>query len=222
MIRVESAALAGEVRYEVRFRGSGLRTHRVLMLVAYDPALTLREARALYFERNGIPADGGYTRRWVKVTRNRLPLYLLNTAPRRRAVPYHDLHHVLTEYDTSNTGEAEISSWEVAAGTWPHWFALFIDLAGLSVGLLIAPSRTFYAFARGRRSQSLYAEPLSEELLSSQIGATRARLGIGRIPCSATTRDLVVFVGTSVLALCTLVLLVGFSPVFVLIGWFWQ
>jgi hypothetical protein len=197
-------------------------TSENVIVVAYDPALTLREGRALYFERNGIPADGGYGKRWVKVTRNHLPLYLLNTAPRRRAVPYHDLHHVLTEYDTSNTGEAEISAWEIAAGTWPHWFALFIDLAGLAVGLVIAPLRTFQAFARGRRCRSLYAEPLGDELLSSPIGATRRRLGIAAVQCRATAVDAVLFVSTSILALSTLALLVFFLPVFVLIGWFWQ
>jgi hypothetical protein len=72
------------------------------MEITYDPALSLRDARALYFSRNAIPADGGYTQPWIKVTRNRLPLYLFNTAPRRRAVPYHELHHVLTEYDTGS------------------------------------------------------------------------------------------------------------------------
>lgn len=192
------------------------------MAASYDPSISLREARALYFERNGIPADGGYAQRWVKVTRNRLPLYLLNTAPRRRAVPYHDLHHVLTDYDTSNTGEAEISAWEIAAGTRPHWFALFIDLAGLAVGLLIAPLRTFRAFVRGRRSRSLYSEPLSDELLSIPVASTRTRLGIPSGVCRSTLVDVSSFVGTSLLALCTLLVLVGLAPVFLLVGWFWQ
>jgi hypothetical protein len=47
----------------------------------------MAEARAHYFEHNGIPADGGHSRRWVKVTRNRLPLYPLNTAPRSERLP---------------------------------------------------------------------------------------------------------------------------------------
>jgi hypothetical protein len=191
-------------------------------MVAYDAALSLGEARAIYFERSGIPPDGGYRQRWVKVTRNRLPLYLLNTAPRRRAVPYHDLHHVLTGYDTSNAGEAEISAWEVAAGTWPHWFALFIDLAGMAVGLLIAPRRSLRAFARGRRSRSLYAEALTEELLDARVGPTRARLGIPPEPVAASAADAALFVAASALAVLTLVLLVGLAPLFILIGWFWQ
>ncbi len=188
------------------------------MEATYDASLTLAQARALYFERNGIPADGGYSKRWVKVTRNRLPLYLLNTAPRRRAVPYHDLHHVLTEYDTSNTGEAEISAWEVAAGTRPHWIALFLDLAGIAVGLLVAPRRTFRAFVRGRRSRTLYAEPLSAELLSSPVRAVRDRLGIPPDPPRANAWDVLVFIGASAVAAGTLASLVLFLPVFVVIG----
>lgn len=188
------------------------------MAATYDASLTLAQARSLYFERNGIPADGAYSKRWVKVTRNRLPLYLLNTAPRRRAVPYHDLHHVLTEYETSNTGEAEISAWEVAAGTLPHWIALFLDLAGIAVGLLIAPRRTFKAFVRGRRSRSLYREALTEELLSTPVHAVRSRLRIGSGAPRATLSDRIAFVLTAVVGVLTLSSLVLFLPVFIIIG----
>lgn len=188
------------------------------MAATYDASLTLAQARALYFERNGIPADGGYAKRWVKVTRNRLPLYLLNTAPRRRAVPYHDLHHVLTEYETSNTGEAEISAWEVAAGTLPHWIALFLDLAGIAVGLMIAPRRTFRAFVRGRRSRSLYPEALSEELLATRVHAVRDRLRIGSGALLATPSDAVAFALAVVIGVLTLSSLVLFLPIFILIG----
>jgi hypothetical protein len=188
----------------------------------YDSELTLREARARYFELNGIPRDGGYSRRWVKVTRNRLPLYIPNSAPRKKAVPYHDLHHVLTEYDTSNVGEAEISAWEVAAGTWPHGFAFFLGLAGLSTGLLISPRRTFRAFVRGRHSRTLYSEPCTDELLSARVGEARERLGIGPRPADASWSDALAFAGASALGVLTLVLSVVFAPVLIVIGLLWQ
>ena len=127
------------------------------MAAPYPASLSLRDARALYFERNGIPADGGYAKRWVKATRNRLPLYFLNTAPRRRAVTYHDLHHVLTAYDTSNTGEAEISAWELAAGTRPHWIALFLDLAKRAGLSGIQEWLSFY-FKAPMHAKDLYPE----------------------------------------------------------------
>lgn len=192
------------------------------MTEAYDPSLTLREARALYFERNGIPEDGGYAKRWVKVTRNRLPLYLLNTAPRRRAVPYHDIHHVLTGYDTSNTGESEISAWELAAGTSPHWISLFLDLAGMAIGLFIAPRRTFRAFVRGRCSRSLYAAPLGDDLLATSVGKLREQLGIVPEAARPKTSDFIAFVMFSAAGVITAVSLVVFAPIFVLIGLFMQ
>jgi hypothetical protein len=90
------------------------------------------------------------------------------------------------------------------------------------VGLLIAPLRTFRAFARGRRSRSLYSEPLTDELLSTPVGSARTRLGISSAVSRGTIADVSAFVGTSILGVLTLVLLVGLAPVFILIGWFWQ
>ena len=186
------------------------------MTTADDSSMTLRAARAVYFERNGLPPDGGYSERWVKLTRNRIPLHFLNTPPRKRAVPYHDLHHILTGYDTSFTGEGEISAWELAAGTSPHWMALLLDLVGMALGLLIAPRRTLRAFVRGRRSRSLYREALSEELLSTSIGAMRTRLGIPETEHSATHIDVLWFVGFSAAGLTALSLI--FAPILIPIG----
>jgi len=168
---------------------------------------SLRELRGQYYEKNGLPPDGGEAQRWVRATSGRIPLYFLNTAPRRRAVPYHDLHHVLTCYDTSSSGEAEISAWELAAGTRPHWIAALLDLAGMAVGLFIAPRRTFRAFVRGRRCSSLYGQPLSEALLASPAEPVRVRLGLDRATPSGRARDVLAF---AALGLAGLVTLVGF------------
>ena len=67
-------------------------------------ALIIRDARAQYFAENGF-GDGGYTATWVKVQAGPLPIYFPNTAARVRAVRLHDLHHVVTGYDTMWTGE---------------------------------------------------------------------------------------------------------------------
>ena len=89
---------------------------------------------------------------------------IYNSHVRRRAVPYHDLHHVLTGYDASAVGEGEIGAWELAAGTDPHWFATLINLPAVLIGLCLSPRRVFDAFIRGRRSRSLYREPITEAL----------------------------------------------------------
>jgi len=175
-------------------------------------AASLRQLRASYYRANGIPPDGGQSQRWIRATSGRLPLYFLNTAPRRRAVPYHDLHHVLTHYDTTSTGEAEISAWELAAGTRPHWVAAVLDLAGMAIGLFIAPRRTFRAFLRGRRCQTLYAEPLSDALLESSPDRVRTRLGLDRETPKSGPADVIAFAATALLAFATLVAFFVLAP----------
>ena len=66
----------------------------------YAPDLTLREARERYFEINNFK-NGGYEDAWVKLRLWRIPFAFPNTDGRRRAVRFHDLHHILTEYPTT-------------------------------------------------------------------------------------------------------------------------
>lgn len=148
--------------------------------MAWDDQLTVREARALYFAGAGFAADGGYGDTWVRLKAGGRTLFAFpNTAARVRAVRFHDIHHVLTGYDTSWTGEAEIGAWELAAGCGKHYAAWILNLGAAAVGLFIAPRRVLRAFARGRRSKTLYHEEFSEELLERRVGELRGRLGLG-------------------------------------------
>jgi len=144
----------------------------------YASSLTLREARAQYFARAGFD-ESGYTDRWVWVTilGRRVPA-TLNTPGRVRAVKLHDLHHVLTGYATTWTGEAEIGAWELASGCRAHLAAWYLNGWAALIGLFIAPRRVLAAFRRGRRERNLYGGELTDALLAETVGAARARLGI--------------------------------------------
>ncbi|KYF68640.1 hypothetical protein BE04_10770, partial [Sorangium cellulosum] len=146
-----------------------------MALVQYDEGLTMREARAIYFEVNGFGADGGYGDAWVDFKLGPLPVPFPNTPARVRAVRYHDLHHVLTGYDTNTIGEFEISAWELGAGCKDFVAAWHLNLGGLFAGLLSAPRRTVRAFLRGRRSESLYGQPF-EALLDRTVGDLRREM----------------------------------------------
>ena len=143
---------------------------------------SLRDARAYYFRRAGFAADGGYNDRWVVLRAGRIPVSAFpNIAARRRAVWLHDLHHVLTGYDTSWTGEAEIAAWELASGCGRFWVAWVLNAGAMAVGMLIAPRRTLRAFARGRRSGNLYAGRFDDAVLERTVGSLRAEIGVA--PC---------------------------------------
>jgi hypothetical protein len=145
----------------------------------YTPERTMREARARYFEVNRFGEGGNYDDAWVDFKLGPLPLPFPNTPGRVRAVRYHDLHHVLTGYDTDIIGEFEISAWEIAAGCKGYLVAWQLNLGGMFGGLLVAPRRMARAFLRGRSSETLYDLPL-ETLLDATVAATRAKMGVDR------------------------------------------
>lgn len=148
-----------------------------MALASYDPEATMREARTVYFQVNGFGESGGYDDPWVDFKLGPIPMPFPNTPARVRAVRYHDLHHVLTGYDTDIVGEFEISAWEIAAGCKGFVAAWQLNLGGMFGGLLIAPRRTLRAFLRGRHSRTLYGDEL-EALLQSRVGELRARVGV--------------------------------------------
>jgi hypothetical protein len=171
----------------------------------YADELSLRAGRQQYFERSGFD-ERSYTERWVPLKAGPLKFGFPNTASRIRAVRLHDLHHVLTEYETTWTGEAEIAGWEIASGCADHYAAWVLNFSALVIGLVIAPGRVFDAFVRGRHSRNLYGADFGEKLLERSVGDMRAELGLDR-PRRATAADIVAFVWWSVVSI-----LVGAAP----------
>jgi len=145
---------------------------------AWDPSLTLRAARTEYFRFNGFGEDGGYNDKWVDFKLGPIPFPFPNTPQRLDAVRYHDLHHVMTGYQTDLTGELEISGWELGSGCVHKSAALVLNLGGFALGMMIAPRRTFRAFVRGRHSQNLYRYTFDDALLDRGVGEMRRELGL--------------------------------------------
>lgn len=175
---------------------------------------TLGEAVKRYFRENGFGEDGGYEDDWVDFHLGPIPMPFPNSAGRKRAVRFHDLHHVLTGYRTDTLGELEIAAWELGAGCDGFPTAFVINAGGLAAGAFAAPRRTFRAFLRGRASRSLYGEAY-EEVLSEEVElARKKRLGADR---KATIGDAARFVGLFfvglALALLLLALVVPLVPV---------
>jgi hypothetical protein len=187
----------------------------------YNPESTLRAERERYFEINHFEG-GGYDEGWVKMRAGPIPIWFPNTVARVKAVRFHDLHHVLTEYPTTWRGEAEIGAWEVATGCAAHYQGWLLNLLAFAIGLLINPRGVYRAFVRGRQSRNLYRATFSEELLARKVGDVRRELDLDKTPAPPAPADrrafilwslasAGVFAGTWVVALlpvATLVLLV--------------
>ena len=146
-------------------------------MTSYADHLTIREARSAYFARSGFADDGGYGDRWVRLKAGGVTVFAFpNTATRVRSVRLHDIHHVLTGYDTTWVGEAEIGAWELASGCRHHYPAWILNLGALAIGALLWPRRVVAAFRRGRNSGNLYAGEFSEDLLARTVGELRREL----------------------------------------------
>lgn len=160
----------------------------------YDRSLTVREARAEYFAVSGFAPDGGYGDKWVKLKIGRFALGFPNTASRVRSVRLHDIHHILTGYATTWTGEAEIGAWEIASGCGKHYPAWFLNFGALAIGLALAPRRMFEAFVRGRHSRNLYLGQFQERFLDLTVGDLCDELRIPEKTPRASSKDRLAFV----------------------------
>ena len=177
-------------------------------MTGYPATLSIRDARGRYFAANGF-GEGGYEARWVRLQAGPVAIWFPNTAARVRAVRLHDVHHVVTEYDTTWTGEAEIGAWEIASGCADHHAAWLLNLLAMAIGLALAPRRLCAAFVRGRASGNLYRSTVDEALLASTVGAVRTRLRLDGPPHTARSGDRALFAFWSVLAIATLLATVG-------------
>lgn len=178
-------------------------------MIHYDPALTLREARDRYFALMGL-SDGGYDSPVAVLRAGPIPITVPNTAARVRALRFHDLHHPLTGYDSTWTGEGEIGAWEVASDCADHRAAWALNLLAMAIGLGLAPRRIFRAFVRGRHSRNLYRETFDDALLDETIGGARTRLGLAGETPAASAADGLAFAAWSVIAI--LLLAVAVAP----------
>mgnify|MGYP001182685204 CR=1 FL=1 len=141
----------------------------------YDPEETVRTVRSRYWRHNDFGEDGGESKKWEFFPIGPISIPIPNLEGRKKAIRYHDLHHVMTGYQTDFIGELEIASWEIGAGCGKMWFAWAINLQGLMLGFLCNPRRCARAWARGRRSRSLYDRTVDDSLLDMKVGELRAQ-----------------------------------------------
>lgn len=145
-----------------------------------QPAISLmsmREARDLYFKRNGFTVDG-YSAPTFTIKLLGIPFTLPSTANRKKALPLHDFHHILTGYGTNWIGEAEIGAWELRAGC-TSLVTYWLNGSGVPLGLCISPRKVWRAFHAARGASTLYRETERYDvLLQMTVDSVRRRLGI--------------------------------------------
>lgn len=145
---------------------------------------TPRELLDQFYTDNNFGEDGGQSSSSVKIEITpKFAFYFPNFDARRKAVIKHDIHHLLTGYETSLSGESEISAWEIASGCKSYWAAFFIDTSGTMLGIPINFLGTLKAFSRGRKTRNLYHDFIStEQAMDMKINELRQHLQLDQHP----------------------------------------
>jgi hypothetical protein len=156
---------------------AGFKTHTG----AVAGALTVRAGRDCYLAENGFTLEA-YDAKWTPASLLGFTFYVPNTSHHRRAIMWHDLHHVATGYGTDPAGEGEISAWELRRGlAGLDLYVSAIVISGTLLGLLVAPRRTFRAWSdSGGTGRTLFARASSEydALLACSVAELREQLGV--------------------------------------------
>ena len=180
---------------------------------------SLGTALSAYFAENGFGENGGYTDAWVDFHLGPIPFPFPNTASRKRAVRFHDLHHLVTGYRTDVPGECEISAWEIGGGCRDFVAAWQLNLSGMGAGAFLWPRKTWEAFLRGRQSNNFYDRAYDDALLSLKVGDARRELGLDRPLRPATATDVALYALASVAGLVSsIAFFVGCAPL-AIVAW---
>ena len=145
-----------------------------------ENSLTLREALAQHLNRAGLTQETYGS--WIPIKIGPFALRLPNPKFRQRTLILHDLHHVLTGYDTSFVGEGQVAAWEAKTGLAPHPMIWVFVLSAFAMGCSIAPAAMRQAWQRGRGGRNLFAAGFRPEMLDLTVGEMRRRCGLINTP----------------------------------------
>lgn len=131
----------------------------------------------MFYIDHNLGEDGGINKSWAKIKVGRFYIPFPNTKVRKKVLVFHDIHHVVTGYDSNWKGEVSIGAWEIATGCDKNYMTWILNLYAMVVGLFLYPKSTFNAFIRGKRTRNLYHDSLSqEEALQMQVKDVERRL----------------------------------------------
>jgi hypothetical protein len=139
----------------------------------YDNHLKVKDALEIYFSKYHFPG-GGYDLKWFKIKVGFIYIPLPNTKGRVAAVKIHDVHHLITQYEATLRGEAEIAGWEIASSCGKYSAAWVLNFGSFFYGIFFFPIPLFRAFMRGRTVKTnYYYHPYDDILLNKTLGEVR-------------------------------------------------
>lgn len=161
--------------------------------------MTIERALNDFYNQHGYGEGGGINKKWDIIKFGPITLPLPNLESRRKNIHLHDINHLVTGYDTSWKGESSVTSWEIATGGWGSiYFAWWLTLWGMAVGVMLYPRRSQQAFEVGLLMKSALTGGLSKQEMY-QMTLSELKLRLRRTESEFVHRSYVVWAGLSLL-----------------------
>lgn len=167
----------------------------------YPDEVLIKDALQIYFAKYHFDS-GGYNDKYFKIKIGSVFIPVPNTKSRLKAVRFHDIHHLLTEYPALWKGEVEIAAWEIASSCGKFLIAWLLNFGSFAIGLFLYPVALYKAFMTGRSvNNNLYHNYIYDDhLLNRTLGELRKEMGIG-LPKNNTFQDKIYFICITLLIL---------------------
>ncbi|GAB3030827.1 hypothetical protein [Spirosoma pulveris] len=130
--------------------------------------MNVEQALNDFYRQHGYGEEGGINKKWDLIKFGPIALPLPNLESRRRNIYLHDINHLVTGYDTTWKGESSVTSWEIASGGWGSiYFAWWLTLWGMAIGVMFYPAHSYTAFQAGLKMRSAFTSGLSKQTMYS-------------------------------------------------------
>lgn len=116
---------------------------------------TTETAHLRFRRERGLNEAEEFSRIWL-ATLGGLIVPLPNFRWRREILAQHDLHHLVTGYETTVCGELSLAAWELGVCCYSSFWARLLCFGLMFSGLLAQPRITTGAYRRGRQSATHY------------------------------------------------------------------
>lgn len=111
---------------------------------------TIQQAIQQFYDKNNFGEDGGINEKYAWIKFGFFSVPMPNFESRRNNVYLHDVHHVVTDNNTTWKGESAVSAWEVASGGWNKlYIPWLLTLWAMGLGMLFYTTATLNAFKKG-------------------------------------------------------------------------
>jgi hypothetical protein len=121
-----------------------------------------------FYKKNDFDEDGGINKKWAWIKFGFFSIPIPNFKGRKNNVYFHDIHHIISDNNTTWKGESAVSAWEISAGGWgKHYVAWLLTLWAMGLGILFYNKSTLIAFEKGLTMRNALTSGMTKAELSN-------------------------------------------------------